>query len=176
MVEDLNVPNARDNVKSRRRRVGIGLAIAVFVAVLLIAAAIYYQKATSLGDPLFSNIDESDIVAAKIYSGEHAHRYTDQSMVDVPPSLAFEILSALMPNRPDPRPAAWVIWGALEFKLKSGKEYGVLLFHTNDEEAAFRMDRYYRGGSDAKLSELLREAERLIEEEHEPRPMADKSG
>ncbi|MEA1952388.1 MAG: hypothetical protein U9N87_13495, partial [Planctomycetota bacterium] len=169
-LEGSGILASRGSVKFRRRRCVVGLALAAMVVMILIAALAYYHEATSLGDPLFSNIDESDIVAAKMHSGKHTTRYKKPTMVDVPPRFAFEVLTALMPNRPDPRPADWAGWLTLEFKLKSGKEYFVSLFQTYDKEAAFRMGRgYYRGGSEAKLRILMRKADKLIEDENEPR-------
>ena len=78
-------------------------------------------------------------------------------MIDVPPRLAFEILSALTPNRRDPRPKDWKGLGVLEFELASGREYLVGLFQTGGKkEVAFRInDIYYLGGTDKSNDKLV---------------------
>ena len=148
----------------RQRPYRVGLALGALAVTLFIAVVTYHLKATSLGNPMFSRIKESDIVSGRVIRKGRDKPIED---ISVSPSVSFDILAALIPNRIDTNPLNWQVLGSLHFKLTDGRKYFVDLYRTDEEEAAFSMDRvYYRGGSEAKLVKLIREAEGLMEEEN----------
>lgn len=118
---------------------------------------------------MFSKIKESDIVTARVFSAKRIVSGRKPNEIAVSSNQAFELLSALVPNRRDPMPLDWQGLGRLEFTITFGREYCVYLFQTSDrEDAAFSVNGiYYRGGSNDRLINLIREAEGLMENKEE---------
>ncbi|MBN2291274.1 MAG: hypothetical protein JXM70_02550 [Pirellulales bacterium] len=175
MVENPDVSATTNNTKSRLRQYIIGLVLATLAVVAIyMATTAFYPKTPSQSDPPFPTFQESEILTGRVCSVSRALQKKEPATVDLSPRLTYKFLSSLSPNRIDRHPLKWQVMGTLKFKLRSGKEYVLCLYHTDAGEAAFSVNRtYYRGGSEAKLMGHMREAEELMEEKSSARRETD---